>query len=701
MPADSRLLAAGLCAAFVTSPCFGHGEDPRHQVPLAWGEAPIVRAVGLGRTLGLRGRGTPTLTKVGDRECVEGSLVGFDVDDAFGFDLDETVTLTLELDTEATPAEIAVGYDVNGAPGRIVPVAVRSESGARFARVEVPLERARFAGRGSFATDLAIAAPWSQTYRLCDLRIERAADPGPQPAMGEIRLRFLDGETPTAARVGLYDSRGRMPLASDEAVPIRHFEEEVRQVAVRAGSLWPHPNRSVFYVDGTYRARVPAGEYELVASKGLEHRIARRRIEVPAGGMAEAAVPLERWADLRKRGWYSGDAHVHLTRGPGDDGNILAQAAAEDLQVTNLLRIGNVQSTYFEQSTWRDAARDGGRHHLVSGQEDPTTGHRGHVLALDLQGPIRHPDRYFLYHHTFDEAHRQGGLVGYAHLPAGWFHVARGLALDVPFGDVDFVEVLQIGLLDVELWYPLLNLGYRMVPAAGSDYPYIDLPGTVRSYVAVEGAFTPEKWFEALRAGRTFVTNGPLLELEVNGRGMGSSLTVERGTKVRVRAEASIHPDWDRLARLELVIHGEVVAASSSEAGSDRLVLEHSLEAEESLWLAVRARGTFEEGWNMVAAHSAPVYLSVDGEPTWKRSAVPEIVDRQLQYLEELEAAAIDPGEDLMYWRTESKTLERWKVERPLLRDRLDEARRHYRQLLEDLKSQGEPAAAPADPGED
>ena len=44
--------------------------------------------------------------------------------------------------------------------------------------------------------------------------------------------------------------------------------------------------------------------------------------------------------------------------------------------------------------------------------------------------------------------------------------------------------------------------------------------------VVVSNRLTPG-WFDALKRGETFVTNGPMLELSVNGKGMGSELQAE------------------------------------------------------------------------------------------------------------------------------------------------------------------------------
>ena len=129
----------------------------------------------------------------------------------------------------------------------------------------------------------------------------------------------------------------------------------------------------------------------------------------------------------------------------------------------------------------------------------------------------------------------------------------------------------------------------------------------MRSYVRIEGEFTAQAWYEALENGNTFVTNGPMLTFEIDGRGMGSTVGVVRGDVLNVEATARINPDIDALDRLELVAHGDVVATASAPDSDGTLTLRHQLTATAGAWLAVRAYGKAQ-----AIAHSAPVYVEVD-----------------------------------------------------------------------------------------
>jgi hypothetical protein len=345
----------------------------------------------------------------------------------------------------------------------------------------------------------------------------------------------------------LYDANGRAPLPSERAILVHRFTDEVRLLWVHRRNPWPSLNRLAFYVDGAYEARLPVGDYELLVTRGPEYRLYRDRMQVRQEG-TDLTVSLERYADLPAAGWFSGDSHIHLQRDRTEDLAVWGQLAAESVHIAG---------THFKQPAWGQNGhfeRDG--HILVSGQEDPRTGHRGHTIHWNLQAPLHpSPETYFLYHRVFEESRRQGGISGYAHL-GDLFNGRRGLALDVPFGIVDFIEVLQGGRLFTEVWYSFLNLGYKLLPVGGADFPYFGptLPGAERTYVKVDGPLTADGWFAAFRRGRVYVSNGPFLEFTVNGRSMGEEIEVERGASLAVEAEARLNPDVDRLDRLELVV---------------------------------------------------------------------------------------------------------------------------------------------------
>jgi hypothetical protein len=673
-----------------TTGTHAHGTEARRVEMLTWPKDHITRVLGANRSeLGLNGSKVPTAMKtIGGKSCLFGDLFVFDIDDRYAFDIDEAVDVTVTYAPDIT-RPFSVAWDQNGGEGYGL-TEIKPEPGATLRQTTVRLERARFAGLGIQNTDLAIGGRGG--VGLCDIAIARSGATRPPSAMGRVRVEVKDSQTGDVipARMGLYDVTGRTPLPSDRALLIHRYADETRLLWVAPRLLWPSSNRQVFYINGSYEAQVPAGSYELLATKGPEYRLYKGTVDVKPGQTSNVAIALQRYANQPDLGWYSGDTHLHLMRDQTRDLTVWGQVTAEDVHVGNLLEMGNIVTTHFRQPAWGKAGRflQGG-HMIASGQEDPRTQQRGHTIHHNLEKPIHLPaDEFFSYHKVFEASHRQGGVSGYAHHGQS-FNGRRGLALDVPFELVDFIEVLQGGRLSTAAWYPFLNLGFKVSPAAGSDYPYFgpSLPGVERYYVKLDRPFDPDAWYASFRAGHVFVTNGPLLDFTVNGKGMGEEVRVARGARLQITASARLNPDIDALGRLELVAHGEVVATERV-TGQDHVELRTEMTADRSMWLAVRAFGQREIGQQGqvqqlgAVAHSAPIYVVVDGQPFWKTESVPELVQEQRQILQDLLTDPVDPMGDLEAWETLSVLAPQWERQRYLLTSRVAEADARYEGIL-------------------
>jgi hypothetical protein len=196
-----------------------------------------------------------------------------------------------------------------------------------------------------------------------------------------------------------------------------------------------------------------------------------------------------------------------------------------------------------------------------------------------------------------------------------------------------------------------------------------------------------------------FVTNGPLLDFTINGQGMGSEVRVSRGARLDVSALAQLNPDMDRLGRIELVAHDEVIATASANGG-DRAELNEVLTADESMWVVVRAFGEQEVPEQgplrryAALAHSAPIYVIVDDQPFWKTEEVPALVAEQQQILADLISAPVDPVGDLEAWETLSELAMQWNRQRNLLRPRVEAADARYQEILARATDRTSPVGA-------
>ena len=492
------------------------------------------------------------------------------------------------------------------------------------------------------------------------------------PPTGTLRISILDAGTgqPTPAAAAVYASNDEI-VVPEEALAFDQggFVYQPGRVRPHGQShFWPGgPQRQrAFFVTGRFSVRVPEGSYQILAAKGPEYLPVTLTVPVKANGETSREIALRRWTNMPARGWYSGDGHVHYARADADaNRRLIAWTQAEDIHMANVLRMGDAKETYFEQYGFGKEARyAAGDYALAPGQEDPRTNVIGHTMQLNIQQPVRFPDRYYLYGKVFDEVHRQGGLTGYAHIyqPTGSaFHVRRDMTLNVPAGRVDFAEICEFGDIGDDLYYEFLNLGFPLTASAGSDVPWGNTVGTSRVYAYTGERFSPDAWFAAVKAGHTFVTTGPMLEFTVNGKIAGSEIEAKAGDVLHIKAAATGEAVPPRY--LEIVAQGEVVTSTKAPR------VEFDLPVRDSTWIAARCYG----------AHTTPVYVKVGRRSFARRELLPALVARRLETLKELEdAMARDlPAMGQGNWDNPAA----WRENAAALREQIKAAREIYRQL--------------------
>lgn len=464
------------------------------------------------------------------------------------------------------------------------------------------------------------------------------------PATGRLRLHILsdDSGEPTPAMLQLRWLRDGSYRRPDNALDFTpQFDSQASDRYGAAGgrrlSLPGRPVGDYWVVPGPVDMDLPPGRWQISLLRGLEHIPLTDAVQVVSGETVEKTYRPERWVDMAARGWYSGDDHVHVRiTSRSDADNLMTWARAEDMRVVNVLEMGDHARTYFQLSAFGPEGRimDSDTM-IVPGQEDPRISQLGHTIALNIREPVRDTSRYYLHDWFHERVHEVGGLFGYAHVNSGIFNVHRDMTLNVPLGKVDFVELLQFHNLGTELYYDFLNLGFKITASAGSDVPWGATIGEVRVYALVEeGGTGGDAWFDAVEQGRTFVTNGPMLEFSIDGALPGDEIKLtDAAASLKVRARAWGHPDRLTPTKLEIVRQGEVIqAVTEAERSDDGLELTFDLKAGSGGWVAARA--TADDG---SVAHTTPIYLSRPPLRFWDHEQVPTLIDRRLESLQEIE----------------------------------------------------------------
>ena len=457
------------------------------------------------------------------------------------------------------------------------------------------------------------------------------------------------------------------------------------------GSLYRLTNgRGHFYCEGESAIYLPAGEYSVTILRGPEYRVFEQQITIEAGRNQAVQIELERWIDMAAKGWFSGENHTHANYGYGAWYNspvtIARQVHGEDLNVCNAVVANSDGDGVFDREFFRGGLDpQSTQHHLIYWNEELRSTIWGHLTMQNLKRLV---EPVFLgFQDTTNpydiptladverEAIAQGGAVSYTHPASNTQdlydrpYTAKGLPVDAALGLVHTMDVMCGGHeASRELWYKLLNCGLRVPAAAGTDcflnrIPSLP-PGWGRAYVHLPDGLTYQGWVDGQKAGRSFVSNGPMLHFTANNRLPGSTIRLKNPSKVRVTASAESQFPLDTL---EIVHNGEIAATAPIDKPSKKISLDLQIDCPTSGWVAVRVSGPGHPHVirRRPVAHTNPVYLEIEKQPQRSSSDARYF----LEWIDRLEA-------DL-------ERRDRLHTGRKHIQAQLDTARATYRALLD------------------
>jgi hypothetical protein len=498
-----------------------------------------------------------------------------------------------------------------------------------------------------------------------------------------------------ALRLGVRDENGAPTVA---AFTIRDS----------LGRLYPNPAKrlapDLFFQPQVYRENgatvlVPAGWYTVTASMGPEYEPQTKKIEIADASTNEVSFAMKRWIDPPKYHWYSGDHHVHAagcshyqnpTEGVQPE-DMVRQIQGEKLNVGAVLTWGPCyyyQKKFFSGKDHPLSTANELMHYDLEVSGFPSS-HAGHLVLLGLT------DQDYPHCVRIDQwptwdlpilrwAKSQGALAGFAH--SGWglevkskeipnYEVpgfdsigANEYIVDVTYPDaVDFISTMDTPYpAELNIWYHTLNVGFRTRISGETDFPCITdaRVGQGRVYAKVDGPLSYSAWLEALRAGRSYVSDGRshLMDFSVDGVDVGraggevklkekgivhvsvkvaahldpipqsaDTIPSDRGNRFWMNsmenakvlsAGENIHdravdqtPYWHierarigstRAVPVELVMNGKTVARKDILADGSVQAVAFDQPVERSSWLAVRILGS---------SHTNPIFVLVDGRP--------------------------------------------------------------------------------------
>ncbi|MEE2668955.1 MAG: CehA/McbA family metallohydrolase [Gemmatimonadota bacterium] len=502
--------------------------------------------------------------------------------------------------------------------------------------------------------------------------------------MGTLKVTVrADGAT-TAARVLLTAADGKFYAPSDSYA----------RIAQRGGF-------HMFHTTGNFTIELPPGSTDLTVMKGFELYPERRQIEVRAGEITTVEVTLRRMTDLSTDGWHNGSTHVHTNYAGNLHNtleNMMMMSDGEDQDIVNEL-IANKDNRILDYQFFIP----GGEAHplstpdrvLVVGEEYRPPFY-GHVFMLGLEDHLISPfttgyegtaieSLYPSNTDMFRKAKAQGATTGYVHAfrgnadpLAGNLGGAKGFLVDAALGTVDALEWVTAGSGPFYPVYAAWSNDIRITAVGGEDaissLHWTATVGATRTYVRPDDRQrTMDGWLKGLRDGHAFVTNGPLVELTVNGSIAGETLELPTGTgTVSVTARVrSITP----LMRAFIVHNGEEVAEVPLSENRQSGGFEGEVEITGSGWIHLRAVGAPEESFPLDASFAQgftnPVWIMVGGAPIRDRASA----EYGIQWVDKLTEMALEWPD----WRSQTEidhVLEQFQEARALYEELAEEAGR-------------------------
>jgi len=497
----------------------------------------------------------------------------------------------------------------------------------------------------------------------------------------KLRLGVLDeNKLPTIAAFTIRDAQGRIyPNPSKRLAPDFFFQPQV----------YRHNGESIALAKGTYA---------VTCTLGPEYLPQTKRVEMAEREGNRVEFQMQRWIDPSKYGWYSGDHHVHAagcshyqdpTQGVRPE-DMARQVQGERLNVSCVLTWGPCyyyQKKFFSGKDDPQSKPNELMHYDLEVSGFPSS-HAGHLVLLglteqDYPGTKRIEDWPSWDLPILRWGKAQKAVVGFAH--SGWGLEVKSSELpnyempgfdsiganeyivDVTYPDtVDFISTMDTPYVwELNIWYQTLNVGFRTRVSGETDFPCITdaRVGQGRVYAKVDDELSYAKWLEAVRSGRSYVSDGRshLMDFRVNGVEVGtknSEVQMAAGGIAHVRLKAAAYldpvggsdraggqpPSWatsptipddgsfGRLASdlrerpysespfwhierarvgntrevvVEIVVDGKPVARKNIVADGEVRDLEFDVLVERSSWIAARI---------LPSSHTNPIFVIVGGQ---------------------------------------------------------------------------------------
>ncbi len=441
-----------------------------------------------------------------------------------------------------------------------------------------------------------------------------------------------------------------------EQQPVSLPELYSRGTALRAN----HPARRWYAVMEPVTLSVPKGEVYIEAFSGLNSERVRRKLDFRFFNRLSVKLPIPELRSLKADGWWGGNTHLHLkgmTRQEADDYlRVVPRGDRLDLLFVSHLERVDDDASYISNEYTRTELQSFSQFGVLfdNGEEHrhnfgPWKEGYGHVMFLSLPELVQPVSiGKGITGAGFDSPNLGQGIEQARALGATviWCHNGLGFE-DVPNWVSGRIHAQNIfdggnqGAFDTT-FYKYLDIGMRVPFSTGTDWFQYDFS---RVYVQVEGKASVASWLRGLRKGRSFISNGPLLQFTIDGVPVGTELMLDDAKELRV--EASVvgrHP----FGAAEVIANGRVIARVPAVRRGRRYEarLDQGFRVTEPTWFALRI-GKGADGGNVAVppnsprrgqgenvnemgealfAHSSPIYVGLQGRNRFDPDRARELI---------------------------------------------------------------------------
>jgi hypothetical protein len=387
--------------------------------------------------------------------------------------------------------------------------------------------------------------------------------------------------------------------------------------------------------------RLPSKKLTIESISGLETKLARQTVDLTDKESAHIDIPLTRFYDARAKGLRSANTHLHLQKiSRADCDRYLREIPkADDLDVlflSYLERAGadrEYTSNRYTKSNLAELTQQSGvlfgngeehRHNFTGFGQG-----YGHVMLLDIKklvlpvsigpGIMKSGHDGLPLQRGIKTAHRDGATVVWCHNEWGTESFPNWVT-----GNLDAQNIFDGGIRSSykDSFYRYLNVGIRVPFSTGTDWFMYDFS---RVYVRMNQKLTTKSWLQALAAGRSYISNGPLLEFRVDNAELGDTLRISKQRTVKVVARAVGRVNFEKI---ELIHNGRVIASASTNGvdGYFEAKMKTNVDIGEPGWMALRTpppsvagdrdlkrKTPSNELGRELFSHTSPIYFEVDG----------------------------------------------------------------------------------------